>query len=341
MRLRLEQLGRHLNSELAPVYLVSGDEPLQVGESCDAIRAAARKAGHDNREIFEVGNSFDWNQLAAEANTLSLFAEKKIIDLRIPNGKPGREGGQALAEYCSRPPEDTLLLITLPKLDRSQQNSKWFKTIEQAGIVLQVWPIDAQQLPNWVDKRMRKAGLVPDREAVQLLSDRIEGNLLAAHQEIEKLLLLHGDGPINAEQLQAAVADSARYDVFELVDTALRGDSKRCLKILEGLKGEGIAAQVVLWALHREIQSLTTISADMAKGMTPDHAMTRARVWDKRKPLVRQGMQRLKTPQWLNLLSLCQLADASSKGATKLDVWLVLEDIAAGMAGYPVLSTQI
>lgn len=333
MRVRPEQLEQHLARGLAPLYLVTGDEPLQVNEACDAIRRAARAAGHDNREVMEAGTGFDWNGLAAEANALSLFAEKKIIDLRIPGGKPGREGGQALAEYCERPPQDTLLLISLPKLDRAQQNSKWFKSLEQLGVIVQIWPLEVHQLPQWIEQRMRRAGLQPDREAVQMIADRVEGNLLAAHQEIEKLLLLHGPGPIDAEQLAAAVADSARYDVFELVDSALRGEPARCLRILEGLRGEGVAPPVVLWALHREIAQLAGLAADIAKGLNVDHAMTRAKIWEKRKPLVRAAVRRLKTPQWLTLLGHCQQADAAAKGVGQTDPWLLLERILLGLAG--------
>lgn len=330
MRVRSEQLAQQLQragQALAPIYLISGDEPLQRDEACDAVRGAAREQGFANREILEAGNHFDWSALASEANSLSLFAEKKIIDLRIPNGKPGREGGKALSEYCERPPEDTLLLITLPKLERAQQNSKWFKTIEQLGVIVQIWPVEPQRLPQWIDQRLRAAGIQADREAAQMLADRVEGNLLAAHQEIEKLLLLHGTGSINAEQLAQAVADSARYDVFELVDSALRGETSRCLRILEGLKGEGVAAPVVLWALHREIAQLAGTSADVAKGLSVDHALTRAKVWDKRKPLVSKALGRLKTPQWLSLLGLCQQADAAAKGADPSDPWLLLERI--------------
>ncbi len=332
MRVRPEQLQQNLAKGLAPVYLVTGDEPLQVNEACDEIRAAARTAGHENREVMEAGSGFDWNALAAEANSFSLFAEKKIIDLRIPGGKPGREGGKALTEYCERPPEDTLLLITLPKLDRAQQNSKWFKSVEQPGVIVQIWPVDVQRLPQWIDQRMRKAGLQPEREAVQMLADRVEGNLLAAHQEIEKLVLLQGKGAINAEQLAAAVADSARYDVFELVDTALRGETDRCLRILDGLRGEGVAPPVVLWALHREIAQIAAISADAAKGLSIDHAMTRAKVWEKRKPLVRMAVGRLKTPAWLGLLADCQQADAAAKGAAAQDPWLLLDKISVDLS---------
>lgn len=327
MRLRPEQLEQHLARGLAPVYLVSGDEPLQANEACDAIRAAARNAGHQNREVMEAGSGFDWGALAAEANCFSLFAEKKIIDLRIPNGKPGREGGKALTEYCERPPEDTLLLISLPRLERAQQNSKWFKNLEQLGVIVQVWPIEVKRLPQWIEQRLRRAGLQPTRDAVQMLADRVEGNLLAAHQEIEKLLLLHGTGSIDAEQLATAVADSARYDVFELVDSALRGESERCLRILGGLRGEGVAPPVVLWALHREIAQIAAISADAAKGLSVDHAMTRAKVWEKRKPMVRNATARLKTPAWLDLLRECQGTDAAAKGANHLDPWIQLERV--------------
>ena len=332
MRLRPEQLGQHLQKALAPAYLVSGDEPLQLNEACDAIRTAARAAGHDNREVMEAGSGFDWNILLAEAASFSLFAEKKIIDLRIPNGKPGREGGKALADYCANPPADTLLLLTLPKLERQQQNSKWFKAIEQLGTIVQIWPVELQQLPRWIEQRLRTAGLEPSREAVQILADRVEGNLLAAHQEIEKLVLLHGKGPIDAEQLASAVADSARYDVFELVDSALRAEPARCLHILQGLRGEGVAAPVVLWALHREIAQLAGIAVDSTRGLSLDHAMTRSRVWDKRKPLVRQAVNRLKPVQWLGLLDDCQAADAAAKGADPRDPWLLFEQIVGRLA---------
>ncbi len=335
MRLRLHELQTQLAKGLAPVYLVSGDEPLQTGETCDTIRLAARNAGYSTREVFENERGFDWHRLAAEAAAFSLFAEKKIIDLRIPGGKPGADGGKALVEYCSNPPEDTLLLLTLPKLERNQQNSKWFKTLEKIAVVIQIWPVETARLPQWIDQRMRQAGLVPDQQAVQILADRVEGNLLAAHQEIEKLLLLHGTGKINADQLATAVADSARYDVFELVDSALRGESQRCLHILGGLRSEGVALPVVLWALHREIQTLASLSADVAKGVAPDQAMGRIRppIWDKRKPLIRQGLQRMKTPQWLDLLAMCHQADAAIKGADASDPWLLLESLTARLSG--------
>ncbi|RMG33919.1 MAG: DNA polymerase III subunit delta, partial [Gammaproteobacteria bacterium] len=231
------------------------------------------------------------------------------------------------------PPSDTLLLLTLPKLERAQQSAKWFKAIDSLGAVIQVWPVEARQLPQWLERRMRQAGLQPTREAVQLLADRVEGNLLAARQEIEKLRLLHGEGPLDADQLRSAVADSARYDVFELVDSALRGETARGLHIIEGLRGEGTAAPVVLWALHREIAQLASIAVETAKGLSPDQAMQQAKVWDKRKPLVRQALSRLRPAQWLGLLDRCHEADRAIKGAAPDDPWQCLEEIVARMGG--------
>ena len=335
MRVYPDKLKAHLEGPLAPAYLVSGDEPLQLGECCDAVRAAARAAGHTTREVLEAGSGFDWQQLSAEAAAFSLFAEKKIIDLRIGNGKPGAEGSRAIVAYCADPPPDTLLLVTLPKLDRQQQNGKWFKAMDALGVVIQVWPIEPQRLPGWIERRLQAAGIQPTREAVEMLADRVEGNLLAARQEIEKLLLLHGEGPLDAGQLAAAVADSARYDVFELVDSALRGEAERCVHILDGLRAEGIAPAVVLWALHREARSMAQISADVAKGLSPDHAITRAKVFSKRTGLVRSGLSRLRTTQWLSLLDQCHQADGAIKGLGSGQPWLLLEDIALGMSGHP------
>lgn len=333
MRLYPEKLREHLGRELAAAYLVSGDEPLQLGECCDTIRAAARAAGYSTREVLEAGTGFDWQQLGAEAAAFSLFADKKIIDLRIPNGKPGAEGGKALTSYCQDPPPDTLLLVTLPKLDRQQQNSKWFKALDALGAVIQVWPVEPARLPAWIEQRLHAVGIQPTREAVGMLADRVEGNLLAARQEIEKLLLLHGEGPLDAGQLAAAVADSARYDVFELVDSALRGEASRCIHILDGLRAEGVAAAVVLWALHREVRNMAQISADVAKGLSPDHAVSRARVFSKRTALVRKALAHLRTTQWLALLDVCQRADGAIKGLGDRDPWLLFEDIVVAMSG--------
>ena len=327
MKINLTQLAAQLQKGLAPVYVLSGDEPLQLGEAADSIRQAARASGYSNREIMEANAKFDWNSLMQEADSMSLFAEQKIIDLRITNGKPGRNGSTALCDYCVNIPQDTLLLVTLPKLDRSQQNSKWYKALDQAGVSLQIWPIEPARLPAWVRQRMQSVGLTAESEAAEILADQVEGNLLAANQEIEKLLLLYGPGKITVEQLRGMIGDSARFDVFSLVDAALQGNSKRCVRILAGLQGEGTAAPVVLWALAREIRMMNTMSDAMKNGASPDQAMANARVWNNRKALVRQGLQRITANQWQTLLGNCQQADAAIKGASKESPWVLLEQV--------------
>ena len=332
MKLRAEQLAAALNKGLAPVYVITGDEPLQLGEAADQIRAAARQAGYLSREIMEADARFDWNRLGEEANALSLFAEQKIIDLRLPRGKPGTAGARALVEYCANLPEDTLLLLTLPRVPLT---SKWIKSLDKAGVLIQVWPVDERNLPRWISARMQAAGLRPERGVAEMLAEHTEGNLLAARQEIEKLLLLHGEGAISQEQLLAAVSDSSRFDVYALVDAALAGRTARCTHILSGLKGEGIAPPVVLWALAREVRSLANMAAGVAAGVSLSQVMGQARVWKNRIPLVSQGLKRLQGDDWNRLLEACQQTDAAIKGGVPGDPWLLLEQITLGIAGIP------
>ncbi|MET0104081.1 MAG: DNA polymerase III subunit delta [Sedimenticola sp.] len=338
MRVRFPELQRHLDKGLAPIYLLSGDEPLQVSEAADAIRNHARSRGYATRDVLEADNKFDWNQLAAEANSLSLFSEQRIIDLRLPSGKPGREGASALVEYAERPPEDTLLLLTLPKLEKSQANTKWFKTLDKVGVVIQIWPIEGERLQPWIEQRMRKAGLTPAGDVVPMLAERIEGNLLAASQEIDKLLLIHGPGVIDAQQLAESVTDSARYDVFTLVDSALEGQVSRCLRILNGLQAEGTPAPVVLWALTREIRMLCNLAAEHENGRSIQQAIAANRgIWDKRKPLVAKGLKRLSLRRWQALLRTCGQADRAIKGQEKSEPWLLMQQITTTMAGAPAI----
>ena len=332
MRLRLEQLASHLGGTLASVYVVSGDEPLQQGEAADAVRLAARQAGYLSREIFEADARFDWNRLQEEANALSLFAEQKIIDLRLPSGKPGTLGSKALTAYCENLPADTLLLLTVPKLPLT---SKWMKALDQAGVVIQVWPVDEQQLPRWVQQRMRMAGLRAEPGVAEMLATQTEGNLLAARQEIEKLALLFGNESISQEQAATAISDSSRFDVYSLVDAALAGKAQRCTRIIAGLAGEGIPLPVVLWALAREIRALNAMAQDITAGASAQQALGRARVWKNRIPLVSAGLKRLDARQWAGLLQQCQRADAAIKGAVPGDPWLLLEQITLGIAGIP------
>ena len=337
MKLSPAQLGKHLQGSLAPVYVVSGDEHLLCQEACDAIRAACRQQAFSERQVLSVESGFDWGQLLEAGANLSLFAERRLLELRIPSGKPGDKGAAALLHYLARPAEDTVLLISLPKLDGSTQKTKWAKALIDGKDVqfLQVWPVDAAQLPQWIRQRLSQAGLAADQEAVELIAARVEGNLLAAAQEIEKLKLLAEDGRVTADTVQAAVADSARYDVFGLIDAVLQGHPEHSLRMLEGLRGEGIEAPVILWALARELRLLANIAQQYAQGVPLERAFSQARppVWDKRRPLVSKALQRHDVAGWQRLLMAAQLIDEQIKGQAEGDPWIGLSNLCLQLSG--------
>jgi DNA polymerase-3 subunit delta len=337
MQLKPEQLDAHLKKSLAPVYFISGDEPLRVLEAADAIRAAARVQGYDERDVLTVQAGFDWNSLLAEAGNLSLFAQRKVIDLRLPSGKPGDAGARALREYAQRPPEDTVLLITAGKLEPAARNSKWVQALEQAGVVSFVWPLDGNEFPAWVQARMRRRGLEPTREAVRMLADRVEGNLLACVQEIDKLYLLRGAGPVDESDILQLVADHARYDVYGLVDAALSGQAARSVHILQGLQAEGTAPPVVLWALAREIRQLAGMAAAVSAGQAIPALLAKYRVWANRKGLVGNALKRLPAGQCRTLLRQCAALDRVCKGQAAGNAWDELLQLTLQLAGKPVM----
>lgn len=333
MKISVAQLQNQLKNNLAPIYFVTGDEPFQVDEACRMVRAAAEQQDYSERQVFHVERGFDWSSLAAESNNLSLFAEKKLIELRIPNAKPGRDGTKALQEYSEALPQDTCLLISAGKLDSSQTRSKWLKSLEHAGVLIQVWPIEISRLPQWIQQRLALRKLNAGPEALKLLADRVEGNLLAADQEFEKLRLLYGEGELDTEQIQSAVSDSARYDIFSFADVALGGSPERVAKLLFGLKAEGVEAILMLWALHREVRTLCLIHSDLAKGGNIEAAMAGQRVWDKRKSLIRGALQRSsleKAQQWLKH---CRQIDRIIKGQEAGRAWDELLELGLQVAG--------
>ncbi len=330
MNVRAEQLEAQLAKGLAPVYLISGDEPLQQGEACDTIRQSTREQGFSERQVMHVEAGFDWNALLAEANALSLFAEQKLIELRIPSGKPGTEGSKALLTYLERPPGDTVLLIISGKLDKNAQKAKWFKAVDKVGVSVQVWPVDGQQMPGWIEQRLRARGLQPEAGAAALLAERVEGNLLAAAQEVEKLVLSCADGVLSVERVEEAVANSARFDVFGLVDTALLGDVPHLMRMFEGLRAAGAEPLGLLWILAREIRSLADMAAQMQAGAPLDRVM--ARVWGKRKTAVRAGLQRHSALRWQQMLRRAGRIDRLAKGAPG-NAWDELLQLCLLMAG--------
>ena len=337
-KLRPEQLAAALSKQLAPIYLVSGDEPLLIQETCDSIRAAARKAGFMERDLYHCDNHFDWGQVLASANSLSLFADKKIIELRMPTGKPGDKGTKVLVEYAQSPNTDNLLLVITDKLDSSTQKSKWATALETQGIHIPHWPVTAENLPHWISNRLKQAGLRAEPAAIDVLASRIEGNLLAAVQEIEKLKLLATDNLVSFELMSSVVADSARYDVFGLSDKALHGDARGAVKTLQGLRTEGTEPIAILWALTRDIRSLVQISQMTAQGKNFDWAAKQSGVWDKKQPLFRSALQRLKPAHLQQLLRKANGIDKAVKGMRHADAWDELLDLTLNIAGVQSLS---
>lgn len=337
MKIRAEQLQSHLSKELLPVYVISGDEPLLAQESADAVRLAARNKGFSGREVFHGEGKFDWGQLHNEANALSLFAEKKIIEIRISNGKPGDKGSKALCELCANPSPDNLLLVILPKLERSAQNSKWIKALEAVGAHIQVWPITGDQLPRWIKQRLLESNITANQQAVEILAERVEGNLLAAVQEIEKLKLLAIEGKVDAIMMSSVVADSARYNLFEFVDKVLAGDAQSAARSLRGLHSEGTDAIPLLWAITRELRILIKASEQISRGENRDWALKNAGVWEKRLPLFRTAIQRCSAAHLRMLLYQAGAIDRGIKGMRKADIWDELTTLVLSLAGSQTL----
>jgi DNA polymerase-3 subunit delta len=337
MKIRPEQLQSHLSKQLLPVYVISGDEPLLAQESTDAVRLAARNQGFSGREVFHGEGKFDWGQLHNEANALSLFAEKKIIEVRISNGKPGDKGSKAICELCANPSPDNLLLVILPKLERSAQNSKWMKALESAGAHIQVWPVTGDQLPRWIKQRLLESNITANQQAVEILAERVEGNLLAAVQEIEKLKLLATNGKVDAIMMSSVVADSARYNLFEFVGKVLAGDAQSAARSLRGLHSEGTDAIPLLWAITRELRILIKASEQISRGESRDWALKNAGVWEKRLPLFRSAIQRCSAAHLRMLLYQAGAIDRGIKGMRKADIWDELTTLVLSLAGSQTL----
>ena len=339
MKIPYQQLATTLSKTLVPVYMLSGDEPYQRDEACRLIREAAQKQGYTERQLFHVERGFDWQQLMEATHTLSLFAERKLIELRLPTAKPGTEGSKILQAYLDNLPQDTILLIVAGKLEAAQLKSKWVKAIENQGALVQIWPIETSRLPEWIRQGLAKREMTITPDALKLLAERVEGNLLAADQELEKLRLLYGPGQLDVEQVRAAVSESARYDVFSLVDAALEGAADRVSRILFGLRAEGIEPILVLWALAREIRALAHMKQSMAVGTGIDQAMAQERVWEKRKPMVRKAIQRIKPGEAQQWVMRCGQLDRLVKGYGAGRIWDELLELALGLAGRPALAS--
>ena len=328
-----------LNDQLGldhTLYVVMGDEPLVVQESCDRIRAHLRGQGFE-RELFHVEGQFEWDDVLHSANSMGLFAEQKLLEVRIPNGKPGDSGAKGLAALIGLLTPDTRALVVLPRLDRSGQNSKWFKGLEKAGLVVQIFPVDRSRLPGWVRGRFKEAGLLPSREAVDALVDRVEGNQLAAVQEIERIRLISNNTEISAEEVVNSVADAARFDVFMLIDAALAQDAPRVVKVSDGLRAEGAAPIVVLAMVAREVRMLLAMTDQKRAGGDIGKLMGVYRVFPKRKPIVERCVAARTYQEILGLMPLLVNADRMAKGMMAGDPWTCIREILLSIAGVNVV----
>lgn len=338
MKVRPDQLSQQLQKQLSPVYLISGDEPLQAMEAADSIRSKARALGYSERTVLDVDKDFDWDSFLAESNSLSLFAEQRILELRIPSGKPGKAGSQALVTYTERPAEDTVLIISAGKLDKTASNSKWFKAIDALGVTVQCWPVDNYALPGWIETRMKQQGMHPTKEAIRLLVERVEGNLLAAAQEVDKLRLLVTADQVDEQAVTEAVADNSRFNIFDLGDAALSGDIARTSHIVHGLQAEGVEVVLALWSLTKEIRSLQAAAESGAQ--SADAALAKAGVWAKRIPLMKKALQRHNRRSLRQLLANCAYVDRVIKGLEKGKAWDELTKLCLALAGYQLTAVS-
>jgi DNA polymerase-3 subunit delta len=338
MQIRADDLGSQLQRGVAPLYVVHGDEPLLALEAGDAIRAAARAAGAAEREVFVVEAGFKWDEFLAANVNRGLFGERKLVDLRIPSGKPGVEGGKALEAYAANPSPDNVTLITLPRLDRATQSSAWFEALARAGATVAVYPVERDALPAWIAARMKRHRQHASRETLAFLADHCEGNLLAARQEIEKLALLLPEGELLQDAVERVIANVARYDVFQLSESWLAGDATRVLRILSSLKAEGDAPVPAIWQLVEDVHAIAAVHAMVRDGTPMSSAIRNARVWGKRQGALERAMNRVAPGSVPPLLLALAKLDALSKGIGRGDAWDALTDAALILCGKPLFA---
>ncbi|MBI5718184.1 MAG: DNA polymerase III subunit delta [Burkholderiales bacterium] len=353
MQIKPEQLEAQLAkgaAGLKPLYTLHGDEPLLVQEAADAIRAAARAAGYGERKVFTVsGAHFDWSAVQGAAQSMSLFAERQLIEIRIPSGKPGKDGGEALQRYCEALSDDVLTLVQLPRLDFQQSKSAWFNALDGAGVVVRLDPIERRALPAWLAQRLARQGQrVAEGEEGQrtlaFFADRVEGNLLAAHQEMQKMALLHPTGTLRFAQVEAAVIDVARYDIAKLVEAVWAGQGARALRMLAALEAEGESAVFVHWSLAEDVRALARARAAIDAGQPLPLALREARVWGAKEKLFERALPQLGAAQLARWLHAAQVCDGQCKGL--LDprwpsgAWPALRQLVLLLLGSPQGATR-
>jgi DNA polymerase-3 subunit delta len=335
MLVKPEHLLGQFQKKTPSLVWISGDETLLVQENCDNVRKLARENGFTEREVYDAGTHFDWTILLQAANSLSLFAERKLIDLRLQSPKLDNDAKKSLQEYVANPGEDNLLLITSPKIEKPTLSTKWFKAIEGQGVVVQVWPINAQQLPGWIAQRLKQAGLIADQDCINIISQRVEGNLLAAAQEIDKLSVLVGDQTLTPDIVARAVADNSRFNVFSLTDASLAGNSGKALHILNHLRAEGDDPLKILFFLTKEVRSLLRMQNKISQGQNINGVMQSERVWQNRTPMVSTALHNHSVASLEKLLMKARLVDQSVKGILNLKPWDELTGMILSLCNVP------
>lgn len=341
MKLNADQLAAQLKKSLPAICLISGDEPLLLGEACDQVRAAARARGFSERQVFFVERGFDWQELRAATRAMSLFAEQRLIEVRLAGASPGNEGSEVLGAIAAQGATDLLVMVIADKLDARSLSTKWVSAIDKHGLLVQIWPVEVTQLPAWIERRLQRAGLKADLGVAQLIAERVEGNLLAAQQEVDKLALLHAGQPLTPDNVLDAVADSARYDVLQLGMAAMQGHAARALHILDGLQREGVDAVLVLWGVNKDLQWLARVAFNVGRGQSADSAMLSAGVWRPRQAAMKQALARLKLPAVRAMLVDAAQVDAAIKGVNHRDPWVELRGLVARLAGIKLTRPKV
>lgn len=344
MKIRLEQLSSTLEQHSTSLYWLSGDEILLLQEAADALRGHWREAGFEERQVFHVEQGFDWNDFHHELDSMSLFAERKLLELRLYSNKLDTAGKEALAAYLDRALEDFRVLVSSPRLESSTVSTKWFKQIESRSVLVQIWPIDRGRLPAWLRQRLAATGIHADDTALQILTDRVEGNLLAAQQEIEKLALLAGAGPgtavaLNGNTVAKLVSNSSRYDLGKLTDAALNGETARAQRVLSGLRAEGVFPLLILAVLSRELRQLLDMLAKIDSGQETGKVLAAARVWFSRKPIVTRALHRLSAGDVQEMLDACKTIDHAVKGLHPANPWDQLSMLVIRLSGHRVATS--
>jgi DNA polymerase-3 subunit delta len=333
MQLAPAQLAAHLKQGLQALYVLVGDEPLAHRECLDAIRHAARLQGFDERNSLLVERAFNWQQIASYGASISLFASRRLLEINLPSGKPGVEGGKALQALASQALSDTTVLIILPKLEREAKNSAWFSALEKQAVVINLEEVPASQLPKWIGARLAQQCQQASPATLEFLAHQVEGNLLAANQEVQKLGLLHPAGELSDEAVRQAVLNVSRYDAFQLGEAVLAGDSARTVRILQGLQDEGENAVAVMNPLMWVLRPLLGIKQAELRGENIMQAMTSARIYGERQALVKRALSRLSLRQLEAALQKLADIDKTAKGVMQGDAWLEISRLCFGLAG--------